>query len=105
MIPSLYEGFCLPLIEAMACGTATIASNSSCLPEVSGGVLSYFDPLSIEDMAEKIESGLENNSLRQTLSRKGIRRASEFSWERCARETLNVLCSVSRQSATRCAVS
>ena len=44
VIPSLYEGFCLPMVEAMACGVPTIASSSSCLPEISGGVLRYFDP-------------------------------------------------------------
>ena len=46
-IPSLYEGFCLPMVEAMACGIPTIAANSSCLPEISGGVLRYFDPYSV----------------------------------------------------------
>jgi glycosyltransferase involved in cell wall biosynthesis len=91
VIPSLYEGFCLPMVEAMACGVPTVVANSSCLPEVSGGVLSYFDPLSVEDMADAIERVLEDRSLRDQLARQGLQRASSFSWERCARETLELL--------------
>jgi glycosyltransferase involved in cell wall biosynthesis len=90
VIPSLYEGFCLPLVEAMACGVPTIASNSSCIPEISGGVLQYFDPLSVEEMAEVMRRALEDSDLRERLRRKGLARASEFSWERCARETLEI---------------
>ena len=93
VIPSLYEGFCLPMIEAMASGTPTIASNTSCLPEVSGGVLRYFDPLEIEDMARTIRVALEDRNLQRVLARDGMSRASEFSWERCAQETLSVLLS------------
>jgi glycosyltransferase involved in cell wall biosynthesis len=91
VVPSLYEGFCLPMLEAMACGAPTICSNSSCLPEVSGGVLRYFDPLSIEEMAACIGHALENSALRQSLSFSGKRRASFFSWRRCAEETLAIL--------------
>lgn len=91
VIPSLYEGFCLPMVEAMACGVPTIASNSSCIPEVSGGILEYFDPLSVEEMAQAIGRALEDSDLRERLRRGGLARAAEFSWERCARETLRVL--------------
>jgi glycosyltransferase involved in cell wall biosynthesis len=90
VIPSLYEGFCLPIVEAMACGVPTVASNSSCIPEVSSGVLEYFDPYSIEEMAAVIQSALEDSSLRDRLRQKGLARAAEFSWERCARETLDL---------------
>jgi glycosyltransferase involved in cell wall biosynthesis len=93
VIPSLYEGFCLPMVEAMACGIPTIVSNASCLPEVSGGMLRYFDPISIEDMVATMEKALCDSNVRRELTANGIRRASEFSWERCARETLNVLAS------------
>lgn len=89
-IPSLYEGFCLPLVEAMASGIPTVASGSSCIPEISGGILNYFDPYSVEEMAEALRQGLEDSACRSRLRRDGVRRASEFSWERCARETLNV---------------
>jgi glycosyltransferase involved in cell wall biosynthesis len=89
VIPSLYEGFCLPMVESMACGVPTVASNASCIPEVSGGVLEYFDPHSVEEMADVIRRGLEDSSLRDRLRKGGLTRAAEFSWERCARETLH----------------
>jgi len=90
-IPSLYEGFCLPMVEAMACGIPTVVSNNSCFPEISGNALVYFDPLSIEDIADKIESVLFDSQVRERISRRGIERATEFSWECCGRETLNVV--------------
>jgi glycosyltransferase involved in cell wall biosynthesis len=90
VIPSLYEGFCFPMVEAMACGVPTVASNSSCIPEVSGGVLEYFDPYSVEEMAETIRRAFEDTGLRERLRRRGLARAAEFSWERCARETLRI---------------
>jgi len=97
VIPSLYEGFCLPMVEAMACGVPTIASNNSCLPEISGGVLRYFDPQSIEEMSACMEDVLENQSLRVELARKGKARAQDFDWQRCAEETLAVLASAARR--------
>jgi glycosyltransferase involved in cell wall biosynthesis len=97
VFPSLYEGFCLPMVEAMACGVPTICSNASCLPEISGGVLRYFDPLSVEDMACCLEAAMEDTMLRAEISLKGQKRAEEFDWSKCARETLAVL----KQEATR----
>lgn len=97
VIPSLYEGFCLPMIEAMACGVPVIASNGSCLPEISGGVLRYFDPCSVEEMSSSMEQVLENDELRRTLGREGKSRASCFDWQRCAHETLAIL----KQCTTR----
>lgn len=91
VIPSLYEGFCLPMVEAMACGAPTIVSNNSCFPEISGNALLYFDPLSIEDIAAKMESALCDSELRATLRAGGPQRAACFSWERCGHETLAVL--------------
>ena len=91
VIPSLYEGFSLPMVEAMACGVPTVASRTSCLPEISGNALAYFDPLSIEDMASCMHSVLVDTELSQQLRQSGIARAREFNWERCARETLTVL--------------
>jgi glycosyltransferase involved in cell wall biosynthesis len=91
VMPSLYEGFCLPMIEAMACGVPTIASSNSCMPEVSGSKLVYFDPLSVKEMTATIESVLFSEELCRKLVAGGLDRAREFSWERCARETLDVL--------------
>lgn len=91
VIPSLYEGFCLPMVEAMACGVPTIAANSSCLPEISGGVLRYFDPYSVEAMAACMEEVLRSIDLRAELAGRGKERARIFSWEQCAQQTLDVL--------------
>ncbi|MBZ5493469.1 MAG: glycosyltransferase family 4 protein [Acidobacteriia bacterium] len=91
VVPSLYEGFSLPMVEAMACGVPTIASRTSCLPEISGDALTYFDPLSIEDMAACMHAVLRDSELRQCLRQKGIARAREFTWKRCALQTLDVL--------------
>jgi glycosyltransferase involved in cell wall biosynthesis len=95
-IPSLYEGFSLPMVEAMACGTPTIASSTSCLPEISGQTLAYFDPLSVDDIAACMHSALVDPDLNRRLRQDGIARAREFSWERCARETLDVLTKVGK---------
>jgi len=91
VVPSLYEGFCLPMVESMACGTPTIAARASCLPEVSGGVLRYFDPYSVEEMADCMQQVLEDTALREQLARRGKERAAVFDWERCARETIQAL--------------
>ena len=96
VVPSLYEGFSLPMVEAMACGVPTIASSTSCLPEISGNALVYFDPLSVEDMATSMEMVLRDSQLRRRLSEKGIDRAREFTWESCARQTLDVLIKAGR---------
>ena len=91
VVPSLYEGFSLPMVEAMACGVPTIASNTSCLPEISGNALAYFDPLSGEAIAACMQAVLRDSEFRRHLREKGINRAREFTWERCARQTLDVL--------------
>lgn len=93
-IPSLYEGFCLPLLEAMACGVPTVASNASCLPEISGGMLRYFDPTSIPEMADVLETTLSNAELRAELAASGLRRAEDFDWRLCAQRTLTLLARV-----------
>jgi glycosyltransferase involved in cell wall biosynthesis len=98
VVPSLYEGFSLPMVESMACSVPTIASNTSCLPEISGNALAYFDPLSIEDIAACMRTVLRDSELRLRLRQKGIARVREFTWERCARQTLNVLMKAGQSS-------
>ncbi|HEX3154912.1 MAG TPA: glycosyltransferase family 1 protein [Candidatus Angelobacter sp.] len=99
VVPSLYEGFSLPMVEAMACGVSTIASSTSCLPEISGNALAYFDPLSIEEIAICMQTVLRSSELRHGLRQKGIDRAREFTWEHCARQTLDVLIKTGQASS------
>lgn len=90
VFPSLYEGFGLPPLEAMACGTPVIASNTSSLPEVIGDAGILVNPLSIKEMTEAMTSVLSSDTLQRGLSQKGLERAKRFSWEKTARETLTV---------------
>jgi len=84
---SLSEGFGMPLVEAMASGCPTLASNISAMPEIAGGAAYLADPYNINDIADGIYKMLFDAQLRETLIHKGIERARDFSWERCARET------------------
>ena len=72
VVPSLYEGFSLPMVESMACGVPTIASNTSCLPEISGNALAYFDPLSVEDMAACMYAVLRDSELRSACGKREL---------------------------------
>ena len=80
IFPSLYEGFGLPIIEAMACGCPVISSNRASLPEIGGKVALFFDPLEISDMAELINKVCEDTECRQTLARRGPEHANNFKW-------------------------
>ncbi|MEO0132219.1 MAG: glycosyltransferase family 1 protein [candidate division WOR-3 bacterium] len=91
VFPSLYEGFGLPLLEAMACGASVIASNSSSLPEIGGDACIYFNPSDPFDLTEKIDLLISNSSLKENLKQKSLKRAQNFSWEQCALKTLSVL--------------
>lgn len=88
--PSLYEGFGLPPLEAMACGCPVITSNSSSLPEVVGDGGLVVDPHDEEGLKEKIEMILTDEKSRKKYSNYGLERKKIFSWDRCAKETLEV---------------
>ena len=88
--PSLYEGFGLPPLEAMACGCPVITSNSSSLPEVIGDAGLMIDPYNSNDLVDKMYQILTNKSLRTELCNKSLKRAKMFSWEKTARETWKV---------------
>lgn len=88
--PSLYEGFGLPPLEAMACGTAVICSNAASLPEVVGDAALTFAPTDVEALAQALADVLSNPGLREDLRQRGLQRAAQFSWRRCAQETLAV---------------
>jgi glycosyltransferase involved in cell wall biosynthesis len=90
IFPSLYEGFGLPVLEAMACGAAVVCSNTSSLPEVAGGAASYFDPQSSAEIASVILKILTDESARSAGRRAALKRASEFSWQQTASETIRV---------------
>jgi glycosyltransferase involved in cell wall biosynthesis len=90
ILPSYYEGFGLPPLEAMACGTPVIVSNRSSLPEVVGDAALLVDPDSPEDLSDAIARLLDDNTLQATLRHRGLIRASQFSWARAARETMEV---------------
>jgi glycosyltransferase involved in cell wall biosynthesis len=88
--PSLYEGFGLPPLEAMACGTPVITSNVSSLPEVVGEAGLTVDPMDSMGLAEAMNQVLADEALRQSMRERGLSRASRFSWAKAARETVGV---------------
>jgi glycosyltransferase involved in cell wall biosynthesis len=88
--PSVYEGFGLPVLEAMACGTPVIASDSSSLPEMGGEAARYFDPYDVEEMASAIRGIWTDGELRAEMREKGLAQAAKFSWARAAEETLAI---------------
>jgi glycosyltransferase involved in cell wall biosynthesis len=91
VLPSLYEGFGLPVLEAMKFGCPTVISDVSSLPEVGGDAALYFDPQSVDDIAKKLETVISDEKLREEMIRKGYNQVKKFSWEKTAKETLEVL--------------
>lgn len=91
VLPSLYEGFGLPVLEAMQEGCPVIVSNVSSLPEAGGAACLYVDPEDPDDIADKIRKLLTDDNLRNELIAKGKKQVKKFSWEKTARETLKIL--------------
>ena len=91
VFPSIYEGFGLPPLEAMACDCPVIVSNKASLPEVCGDAALYCDPFNCEDITTKILDIINDQKLRETLAFNGKRRISLFKWEECAKKTLAII--------------
>ena len=90
LFPSLYEGFGLPVLEAMACGTPVICSNSTSVPEVAGNAAIQIDALEVDALTDALRRVLEDKNLGEEMRVEGLAQAARFSWERAASETLAV---------------
>lgn len=101
IFPSRYEGFGLPVLDAMTCGCPVITSTSSSLPEVAGEAALMVEPEDVDALAEAMRRMTLDAELRDTLRTKGLARAAEFSWDRCAAQTLDVYRSLCGNSRAR----
>ncbi len=95
VFPSVYEGFGLPVLEAMACGTAVTCSHTSSLPEVGSDAVLYFDPTNTEEIAKQISKLLQQPAARIDYANKGLKQAKEFTWTETAAATLQIYRSLS----------
>ncbi len=91
VLPSLYEGFGLPVLEAMRQGCPVLISNVSSLPEVGGEAAMYFDPENVDNITKALEKVIASEKLRQEMIKKGYEQVKKFSWEKTAKKTLEVL--------------
>jgi alpha-1,3-rhamnosyl/mannosyltransferase len=91
IFPSLYEGFGIPVLEALASRVPVIVADNSSLREVGGDAAEYFDASHTEELVRKMEEVLSDETLRAGMIARGLEQVKKFSWEKCARETLDVL--------------
>ncbi|MCS6959986.1 MAG: glycosyltransferase family 1 protein [Pseudanabaenaceae cyanobacterium SKYGB_i_bin29] len=91
VLPSLWEGFGLPVLEAMACGTPVITANLSALPETAGDAALLVDPYNVDDIADKMKALTRSDALRAQLRQLGLERVKHFSWQKTGRATVAVL--------------
>jgi glycosyltransferase involved in cell wall biosynthesis len=96
LVPSLYEGFGFPVLEAMACGAPVVASNVSSLPEIAGEAALLVDAEDDAALAAAVQRILRETALAHSLREMGLRRAAEFSWKRCAAETADLYLDIAR---------
>jgi alpha-1,3-rhamnosyl/mannosyltransferase len=96
VFPSKYEGFGLPVIEAMACGTAVACAHTSSLPEVGGNAAAYFDPNNADDIAQTVHQLLVNDQERSLSQEKGLQQAAKFTWTATAETTLTLYRRITR---------
>ncbi|MBP9802619.1 glycosyltransferase, partial [Patescibacteria group bacterium] len=89
--PSKFEGFGIPVLEAMGSGVATVISDLEVLHEIAGETSIYFDPNNPQDIADKIDTVLVDENLRRDLITKGLLQSQKFSWSKCAQETLEYI--------------
>lgn len=94
LFPSLYEGFGLPILEAMACGTPVITSNASSMPEVGGGAAYYVNPEKTEEIVQGIGKVLNDRRLRERMIKEGLKQINKFSWEKAAKQMVEVYKSI-----------
>jgi len=98
--PSFYEGFGLPVLEAMACGAAVACSNTSAVPEVSDGAALLFDPYNADEIARAMLDLVQHRELHARMCRLGLQRATQFSWQKTAQDTLDIYYDVLEQRQT-----